>query len=80
MEIESDRMIPESVIGKRSADGYVDGPSAEIDADASYTIGSQINGRWYRWTGQRPEIVGDRARFKLRDGTSIAAPTNMAES
>lgn len=76
MEIRSDRQPAKSIVGKISADGYVDGPASEIDAGASYTFEACIDGRWYRWTDQRPVITGDRFRFALRDGTPIAAPTN----
>lgn len=79
LEIQSDRTIAKTVVGRISAEGVVDGPAAKIDADATYTIESQINGRWYRWTGQKPTIDGDRAWFVLRDGTRIEAPTDVAE-
>jgi hypothetical protein len=75
MEIRSDRNIPKSVKVAPSASGYVEGPASEIDVDAIYTFEAEIEGRWYRWTGQKPNIVGDRCRFSLRDGAPIVAPS-----
>lgn len=66
------RSLAQPVAGVITADGYVEGPADEVSAEASYTFEAEIDGRWYRWTGQRPEIVGDRARFWLRNGTPIA--------
>lgn len=75
------KVMPRSVTTKLSADGYVDGPATEFDATASYTFEASIEGKWFRWTGQRPEIAGDRARFYLRDGQPISRPEDMvAES
>ena len=74
MEIRSDRKL-DAIVTKISTDGYVDGPAAEFDTSASYTFEAEVNGRRYRWTGQRPTIDGDRARFWLRDGTPINAPS-----
>ncbi len=51
-----------------------DGPADEIDASASYTFEACIDGRWYRWIGQRPVIEGDRCRFLLCDGSPIEPP------
>jgi hypothetical protein len=76
MEIRSDRDVSQSITVKVSADGYVEGPAAEIDAGATYTFEGEIDGRWHRWTGQRPTIVGDLARFWLRDGTPIEKPAD----
>lgn len=80
MEIRSDRDAARTITTKVTADGYVDGPEAEFDAGASYTFEAEVDGRWYRWTGQRPAIVGDRARFWLRDGTPIEVRSYLAES
>lgn len=74
MEIQSGRQIAEPITVKVSADGYIDGPAAEFEAGASYTFEAEVDGRWYRWTGQRLEIVGGRACFWLRDGTPIERP------
>lgn len=76
MQIRSDRKPAKSIVGKSSADGFVDGPAAEIDASASYTFEACVDGRWFRWTDQRPVIEGDRFRFVLRDGTPIDRPTD----
>lgn len=65
------RSLAQPIAGVITADGYVEGPADEVNADATYTFEAEIDGRWFRWTGQRPEIVGDRARFWLRDGTPI---------
>ena len=67
MEIRSDKQIAKSFVGKISADGHVDGPAREIDTGATYTFEACIDGRWYRWTDQRPTIDGDRFRFVLRE-------------
>ncbi|MCP1852742.1 MULTISPECIES: hypothetical protein [unclassified Bradyrhizobium] len=67
------RSLADPVAGRITADGYVEGPASEVSAQASYTFEADIDGRWHRWTGQRPEIVGDRARFWLRDGTPIGS-------
>jgi hypothetical protein len=74
VEIKPDRLITRTVEGKRLADGYVEGPVGEIDMDGTYTFEAEIDGEWFRWTGQRPILEGDRVRFFLHDGTPIDAP------
>lgn len=59
------------------ADGFVDGPASEVDAASSYTFEAMVEGRWYRWTGQKPVITFGRAYFELRGGTSIPTPSDL---
>lgn len=71
MQIKSDRRIRDDLVANITADGFVDVPATEVDAGGSYTFEAKVDGRCFRWTGQRPMIIGDRARFWLRDGTPI---------
>jgi hypothetical protein len=66
--------MTQSIEVRITADGFVDAPADEIDAGATYTFEACVNDRGYRWVGQRPMIVGDRARFWLRDGAPIEVP------
>ncbi len=77
MEAKPDR--DRTVVGRFSAEGFVDAPLEEIDPTATYTIEAEINGRWYRWTGVGSEIVGDRAHFALQNGAPIPRPADLAE-
>lgn len=74
MEILMRREPPKPIIVKLTVDGFIEAPASEIDADASYTFEYCYEGQWYRWTDQRPTIIGDRARFMLHDGTPIEEP------
>lgn len=75
MEIHMLREPPKPIIVKLTVDGFVELAASEIVADASYTFEACYEGQWYRWTGQRPTIIDDRARFMLHDGTPIDTPT-----
>ena len=74
-KIQVTRARAGAIEGKQTAEGFAEGPAAEIVEGALYTFEAEIRGQWFRWIDQRPVIVGDRAHFDLRDGVPIDPPT-----
>jgi hypothetical protein len=78
VEIRSDRTVQKYIGSTKKAEGIVTGPIAEIDLSATYTFESEIDGKRYRWVGQKPQRWGmEQFIFRLRDGTLINS-TNPA--